>query len=120
MNKPNQAKLLAHALIEANRKAQEELAHNKQVERITAAVQAKLAEDAAKKSETSEPMSCPHCGEPLPESWRTDDVTGVSDDNDNEDNEGDGADDDDDDDRELDAKAKSRIVAELLARKRRR
>ena len=29
-------------------------------------------------------------------------------------------DDDDDDDRELDAKAKSRIVAELLARKRRR
>src|SRR5260370_39152446 len=103
-NRPNRAKLLADALIEANRKAQEELAHNKQVERITEAVKAKLAEDAAKKAETSKRLSCPHCNEPLPEGWRTDPVTGDSTDNDDDVNEQDDDDDDDDDDRELDVK----------------
>lgn len=47
---------------------------------------------AAKRAETSQSLACPHCGEPLPEGWRTDDVTGVSDDNQDEDNEGDNAD----------------------------
>ena len=62
----------------------------------------------------------------MPESCRTDDVTSVSDDNDDDVNEqdddtdDDDDGDDDDDDHELDAKAKSRVVAELLARKRRR
>ena len=94
MRRPN----LAQLLVESSRKAQEVLAHNRQVERITAAVKAQLA----KRAETSKPMSCPHCGEPLPESWRTDDVTGDSTDNDDVNEQ-----DDDDDDRELDAKGKS-------------
>jgi hypothetical protein len=84
-------------------------------------VQAKLAERAAKKAETSQSMQCPNCGHVL-EGWRTDDVTSESDDNQDEDNEQDDDDDDDDDDdvRELDAKAKSRIVDELLGRKHRK
>jgi hypothetical protein len=114
-NRPN----LAQLLIESARKAEQERDLNNQVARIAAIVTPKII--AAEKAETSKPMSCPHCGEPLPESWRTDDVTGVSDDNDDDVNEQDDTDhDDDDNDRELDAKAKSRIVAELLARKRRR
>src|SRR5260370_38263742 len=93
MSTPNRSKLLADALIEANRKAQEELAHKLKVEHITAAVKAKLAEEAAKKAETSKRLSCPHCGEPLPESCRTDDFTSVSDDTADPDNEQDHDDD---------------------------
>jgi hypothetical protein len=117
MSTPNRAKLLAESLTEATRKAEEERAHNRQVERIYAIVQSQLAAEAAKKAETSQELACPHCGKPLPEGWRTDPSTS-SRDNDDDVNEQD--DDTDDDDRELDAKAKSRIVAELLARKRRR
>src|SRR5260370_1753335 len=113
-NRHTRSKLLADALIEANRNGQEELAHNKQVERITAAVKAKLAEDAAKKAETSKRLSCPHCNEPLPEGWRTDDVTGVSDDNADNVNEQDD-DTDDNDNREHDAKRKPSSLAQFLA-----
>jgi hypothetical protein len=104
--------LLASALREAAIKAQEEQDQAAQIARVTALVTAKLAE---KKAETSQRLSCPHCNEPLHESWRTDDVTSDSDSNDDPDNG-----DDEDDDSELDAKDKSRVVAELLARKRRR
>jgi hypothetical protein len=116
MNRPNRPNL-AGLLAESARKMKEQDSFDAQVRRITAAVQAKLAEDAAKKAETSKSLACPSCGAPLPESWRTDDVSSVSDDNEDDVNE---QDDDDDDDRELDAKGKSRVVAELLARKRRR
>jgi hypothetical protein len=115
MSRPN----LAQLLIEATRKVEEERDFNNHVARVAAIVKPQIDQIiAAEKAETSKPMSCPHCGEPLPESWRTDDVTSVSDDNDDDVNEQDD-DDDDDDDRQLDAKAKSRIVSELLARKRR-
>src|SRR5260370_40379847 len=92
-NKPN----LAQLLTEATRKAEQERADKQQIERISAAVRAKLSH--SHKAETSQSLACPHCGEPLPESWRTDDVTGDSTDNDDDVNEqDDGADDDDDDD----------------------
>jgi hypothetical protein len=116
MSRPN----LAQLTIESAKKAEEERTLNNQVARIAAIVTPKII--AAKKAETSKPMSCPHCGELLPDSWRTDDVKSDTENDDDPDNEqeDDDDDDDDDDDRELDAKAKSRIVAELLARKRRR
>ena len=77
---------------------------------------------AQQRAETSKPLSCRSCGEPLPESWRTDDVTSVSDNNQDDVNEQDDDDDDGDDnsDDELDAKGKSRLVAQIVARKRRR
>jgi hypothetical protein len=124
MNTPNRAKLLADALIEANRKAQEELSHKKQVERLTADVQARLAAHKAVE-DGKRTVQCPHCSESFDVSWKTSDVTSESG-QDDEDNEGDGVDgagqddDDQDDDRELDAKAKSRVVAELLRNHKRR
>jgi hypothetical protein len=63
---------------------------------------AQLLADAAKKAETSQPLKCPSCGESLPGGWRTDDVTGVSDENADEDNEGDGVDGADQDNDEFD------------------
>jgi hypothetical protein len=116
VNKEERTNLLADSLRSAAIKAQEEQDQAAQIARVTALVTAKLAE---KKAETSKPMSCPHCGEPLPESWRPSEITSDSGSNDDPDND-DGDDDyDEDDDRELDAKGKSRVVAELLARKRR-
>ena len=92
MNADERKKLLAQSLREAAKQAEQERVDKATVTRITAAVTAKLG----LKAETSKPMSCPHCGEPLPESWRTDPTTsGTSEDD--EDNEPD--DDDDDDDR---------------------
>ena len=76
---------LADLLKAAVQKANQEQADAKQVERITALVMAQLA----KRAKRSKPMSCPNCGEPLPESWRTDDVTSDGDSNDDEDNIGD-------------------------------
>jgi hypothetical protein len=93
-NRPNLAELLA----ESARKMKEQDSFDAQVKRITEAVKAKLAGDAAKKAETSQSLACPHCGEPLPEGWRTDPVTGDSTDNDDADSEQDNADDDEDDD----------------------
>jgi hypothetical protein len=110
---------LAELLIESSRKAQEERDFNAHVARVAAIAKPDIEKILAQhKAETSQSLACPSCGAPLPEGWRADDVTSESDDNQDEDNEQDD-DDDDDDDRELDAKAKSRIVAELLARKRR-
>lgn len=83
-NRPDKAKLLAESLRDAARKAEEERAHNAQVARITAAVRAKLAPLVA---ETAQ-QKCPHCGEILPEGWRTDPVTSGTD-NEDEDNVGD-------------------------------
>jgi hypothetical protein len=89
MNADERKKLLAESLREAAKQGEQERAT---VARITAAVTAKLG----LKAETSKPMSCPACGEPLPESWRTDPTTsGTSEDD--EDNEPDDDDDDDDD-----------------------
>jgi hypothetical protein len=106
MNRPNRPNL-GELLAESARKMKEQDSFDAQVKRITEAVKAKLAEDAAKKAETSKTLACPSCGAPLPESWRTDDVSSVSDDNEDDANEQDDND-NDDDDRELDAKKGSR------------
>jgi hypothetical protein len=109
-NRPSLAQLLA----EATHKANQERVDKQQVERITALVKAQLA----KRAETSKPMSCPHCGEPLPESWRTDDVTDNSDSNDDPDNEQDnGAQPDDYDNRKahrpLNGMTRDQVIASL-------
>jgi hypothetical protein len=91
MNRDDRVKLLAESLRAEASKAKEEQDQAAQVARVTALVTAKLAE---KKAETSQRLSCPHCNEPLPESWRTDDITS---DNDDPDNKPDGEDDDDQD-----------------------
>jgi hypothetical protein len=51
---------------------------------------AQLLNEAQRRSETSQPLSCPHCGAVLPEGWRTDDVTSETKEND-PDNDGDAA-----------------------------
>jgi hypothetical protein len=51
---------------------------------------AQLLNEAVKRAETSKPMSCPHCGEPLPAGWRTDNMTSETQEND-PDNDGDAA-----------------------------
>jgi hypothetical protein len=96
-NRPNRAKLLAAALIEANRKAERERADKQQIERISATVKAKLAHIHAS---ADDDLVCPSCGYKGPEadfepdtdeesdSCRTDDVTSESSQND-EDDEGD-------------------------------
>jgi hypothetical protein len=100
MNADERKKLLAESLREAAKQGEQERVNKATVARITAAVTAKLGLTA----ETSKPMSCPHCGEPLPESWRTDPTTsGTSEDD--EDNESDDDDDDDDDDDRADKAA---------------
>jgi uncharacterized metal-binding protein YceD (DUF177 family) len=114
MDRDQRLKLLSESLREANRKAQEERDYQAYVARVAKIARPEIDKLLAQyQAETSKPMSCPRCGEPLPESWRTDKTTS-SVDNDDEDNV------DDDDDRELDAKAKSRLVAEIAARKRKR
>jgi hypothetical protein len=105
---------LADLLKAAVQKANQGQADAKQVERISAAVRQELS----KRAETSKPMSCPHCGEPLPESWRTDDVTGNSDSNDDPDNEQDnGAQPDDYDNRKahrpLNGMTRDQVIASL-------
>ena len=116
MNRTARTQLLAESLIEANRKAQEEREFNNHVARVAAIAKPEIDKILAQhKAETSQELACPHCGKPLPESWRTDDVTSDTD-NDDDVNEQD----DDDSDDELDAKGKSRLVAEIVAHKRRR
>jgi len=116
MNREERAKLLADSLREAAIKAQEEQDLQRQIARVTAIVNAELA-----KAETLQSMVCPHCGGVL-EGWKPDDETSSTQ-NDDDVNEQDDVDIDGDDDddhvRELDAKAKSRVVAELLKHKRR-
>jgi hypothetical protein len=88
MSKPNRPNLAA-LLAESARKMKKQDSFDAQVKRITEAVKSKLAGDAAKKAETSRSLACPSCGAPLPESWRTDDVTSDDSSNDDEDNVGD-------------------------------
>lgn len=80
----NRAKLLADALMEANRKAEQERADKQQIERIAKDVQARIAEH---KAESNREITCPHCNEKFTVSYRTDDVTSDSDSNDDPDNE---------------------------------
>jgi hypothetical protein len=88
---------LAHLLAESTHKANQERVDKQQVERITAAVRAQLAHNH--KAETSKSLACPSCGAPLPESWRTDDVTSGTDEDDDVNVQDDDDEDDDDDDR---------------------
>jgi hypothetical protein len=102
MNRDDRVKLLAESLRAEASKAKEEQDQAAQVARVTELVTAQLA---GKKAETSKPMSCPHCGEPLPESWRPSEITSDGDSNDDPDNGDDDVNEqDDEDDRELDAK----------------
>lgn len=77
MSRPN----LAQLLTEATRKAEEERDFNNQIARVTAIVKQKI------EAETSKPMSCPNCGEPLPESWRPSESTSGTDNDDVDDND---------------------------------
>ena len=127
MNRQDRVKLLAESVREEVRKAEEERVRkaeeerdfNAQVARVAAIAKPEIEKILAQyKAETSQPMKCPNCGELLPDSWRpSEETSGINEDDDvNEDDDTD----DDDDDRELHANAKSRIVAELLNRKRRK
>ena len=99
MNRDQRIKFLSQSLSEAARKTTEEDELEAQIARVTAIVTAELG----KKAETSQSLAYPHCGEPLPEGWRTDPITSDSDSEDDEDND-DSDDDDDDDDGDYDNK----------------
>jgi hypothetical protein len=78
-------------------------------------------EEQEEKHSHSYSMSCPACKSTIQfaeedlEQWRTDPTTGsTNDDDENDDADSDG---DDDDDDELDSNAKSRLVAEIIAKK---
>ena len=115
MNREERAKLLVESLNEATRKAEQERADKQQVERIAAAVKAKLAHIHA----SDDNLICPSCGYKGPESDFEPDTNeesdGYSTDDETSDTGGDS-----DSVEELDAAGKKRVVAELLARKRRR
>jgi hypothetical protein len=114
VNRQDRVKVLAESLREANRKAEQERADKQQVERIAAAVKAKLAHIHA----SDDDLVCPSCAYKGPESDfepdTDDESNGYSTDDETSQTGG------DDDVEELDAAGKSRVVAELLARKRRR
>jgi hypothetical protein len=93
MNAEERKKFLSQSLAEAARKTAEEDELKAQIARVTAIVNASLG----KKAETSQSLACPHCGEPLPEDWRTDPITSDSDTEDDEDNDDSGDDEDDGD-----------------------
>ena len=63
MNREDRVKLLAESLNEANRKAEQERADKQQVERIAAAVRAKLTHIHA----SDDDLVCPSCGYKGPE-----------------------------------------------------
>jgi hypothetical protein len=113
MNRDDRVKLLAESLRAEASKAKEEQDQAAQVARVTELITAKLA---GKNAETSKPMSCPSCGEPLPENWRTDDITSDSDSNDDPDNKPDGEDEDDDDDDDKDFDDRASRAAALKAK----
>ena len=69
MNNEERKKFLSKSLAESAARLKEEDDLKAQIARVTAIVTEKL------KAETSQSLSCPHCGEPLPAGWRTDDVT---------------------------------------------
>jgi hypothetical protein len=116
VNKEERVKLLAESLNEATRKAEQERADKQQVERIAAAVKAKLAHRRIH-AEGDDDLICPSCGYRGSEAdFESDEEESDGYSTDNETSETGG----DDNIEELDAKGKSRVVAELLARKRRR
>jgi len=108
----NRQELLAKLLNEAVLKAEQERADKQQVERIAAAVRAKLTHIRAEAGD----LQCPQCGYTGPEG--SFDEVGESDgySTDHETSETGG----DDDVEELDAAGKKRVVAELLANHKRR
>ena len=115
----NRQQLLSQLLDEATRKAEEERDFQNHVARVAKIAQPEIDKILAQhKAETSKSYECPNCGHVL-EGWRPDEATTSGTSEDDPDN-GDDDDTDDNDGRELDAKAKSRVVAELLANKRHR
>jgi hypothetical protein len=114
VNRQDRANLLVESLNEATRRAEQERADKQQVERIAAAVKAKLAHIHA----SDDDLVCPSCGYKGPESDfepdTDDDADGFRTDNETSDTGG------DDDVQELDAKGRSRVVAELLRNHKRR
>jgi hypothetical protein len=120
VNREERAKVLAESLNEATRRAEQERADKQQVERIAAAVKAKLAHRIHAADEVD--LRCPQCGftasedqfDEVEEPDTDEESDGFSTDNETSETGG------DDNVEELDAKGKSRVVAELLARKRRR
>ena len=114
MNREDRVKLLAESLNEANRKAEQERADKQQVERIAAAVRAKLTHIHA----SDDDLVCPSCGYKGPESDFDPDTDDESDGYSTDDVTSDTG--DDDDVEELDAKGKSRVVAQLLRNHKRR
>lgn len=78
MNREDRVKLLAESITEANRKAAQELAEQRETARLTASVQAQLAPLlAAHKAESGREITCPLCNGTFTTNWRTDDVTSV-------------------------------------------
>lgn len=115
MNRADRAKLLAKSLRDSARKAEQELANKKEIERLTAIALAKLNHVHASDGD----LICPACGYRGSESDFEPDTDSSSDDGystDPETSETGG----DDNVEELDAKGKHRVVRELLARHKRR
>jgi hypothetical protein len=113
VNRQDRVKVLAESLREANGKAEQERADKQQVERIAAAVKAKLAHRIH--GEAAD-LQCPQCGYTGPEDSfdEVDESDGFSTDSEPSETGS------DDNVEELDAAGKKKVVAELLARKRRR
>jgi len=115
VNREERAKLLVESLNEATRKAEQERADKQQVERIAAAVKAKLAHRIHAADEVD--LRCPQCGftasedqfDEVEEPDTDEESDGFSTDNETSETGG------DDDVEELDAAGKKRVVAELLA-----
>ena len=114
MNREDRVKLLAESLNEANRKAEQERADKQQVERIAAAVRAKLTHIHA----SDDDLVCPSCGYKGPESDFDPDTDDESDGYSTDDVTSDTG--DDDDVEELDAAGKKKVVAQILANHKRR
>jgi hypothetical protein len=93
-NRNCQCTTLAAALIESARAVQAQQDEATEIARPTASVQKQLAPLLANAKAASREITCPHCNEKFDVSYKTDDVTSVSDDNDDVN----GQDDDDDDD----------------------
>ena len=113
MNAEERIKLLSQSLSEAASAAEQERADKQKVERIAAAVKAKLAHIHA----SDDNLICPSCGYKGPESDFEPDTNeesdGYSTDDETSDTGGDS-----DSVEELDAAGKKRVVAELLKNRR--
>lgn len=71
MNRPNLAQLLA----ESARKAAQEQAGQKEIERLTASVKAQLKPLLDAADDKAKTVSCPNCGSEINVSWQSDSVT---------------------------------------------